>query len=420
MHFTDTFQLLNTAPYSVRISHIALALLLGLLVGLERERHEKQAGIRTFAFVAMIGAIGAVLGESFALVALILIGMLVGLMNVEVLIKKGELELTTSAALIVTGLVGILCGFGLTLTPVAIGIVTAGLLAWKRELAGFTLGLTESELRAAIVLAVLAFVIYPILPNESYGPKGMVDPREAWITVVLVAAFGFVNYVLWKVYGSRGALLAGFFGGLINSTVTAAELVRRNVASKNKLSIETYSAVLLSTSAMALRNGVLLAVLEIRTLRTAALPIFVIMLMASSLAISGYRRATKHEDVKFGISAPFSLRAALQFGVVFLVLQVVGGLSQDHFGHAGFYVVSAFGGMVSSASAVASAGALAAKGTLSFHTAGLGAVIAMLASVMVQVPVVVRWSTDKQLIQRLVGAMAVIVVATTVVLVASL
>jgi uncharacterized membrane protein (DUF4010 family) len=79
-----------------------------------------------------------------------------------------------------------------------VGIVTAALLAWKEPLAGFSHALTESELRSAILLAILAFVVYPVLPPGTLDPWGLIDPREAWITVILIAALGFANYVLLK------------------------------------------------------------------------------------------------------------------------------------------------------------------------------------------------------------------------------
>ena len=87
--------------------------------------------------------------------------------------------------------------------------------------------LTESELRSAILLAMLAFVAYPVLPPGSIDPWGLVEPRAAWITVLLIAGLGFTNYILLKLYGERGIEFTGFLGGLVNSTVTVTELTQR-------------------------------------------------------------------------------------------------------------------------------------------------------------------------------------------------
>lgn len=223
-------------PYLPTLARIGLAIAIGLFIGIERERRQKEAGLRTFAFTAMLGAVGGMLGESFALLALALVGVLVIFLNVET-IRTGEgAEITTSAALFVTGFAGLLAGLGHTFTPTALGIATAALLAWKEPLAGFSHGLTESELRSAILLAILAFVAYPVLPTGSIDPWGLIEPRPAWVTVLLIAALGFANYVLLKLYGARGIELTGFLGGLVNSTVTVTELTQRARAAGGRLS----------------------------------------------------------------------------------------------------------------------------------------------------------------------------------------
>ena len=105
-------------PYLPTLARIGLAIAIGLFIGIERERRQKEAGLRTFAFTAMLGAVGGMLGESFALLALALVGVLVIFLNVET-IRTGEgAEITTSAALFVTGFAGLLAGLGHTLTRV--------------------------------------------------------------------------------------------------------------------------------------------------------------------------------------------------------------------------------------------------------------------------------------------------------------
>src|SRR5262249_9484324 len=150
-------------PYVPTVARLALATAIGLLVGIERERRDKEAGVRTFAFAAILGAVGGLLGESFAPLALALVGVLVVLLNVEAIRAHQAAEITTSAALLVIAFAGLLAGQGHTFTPTVLGVGTAALLAWKQPLAGFSHQLTESELRSAILLAILAFVIYPIL-----------------------------------------------------------------------------------------------------------------------------------------------------------------------------------------------------------------------------------------------------------------
>ena len=214
-------------PYLPTLVRLVLALALGLFVGLERERRGKEAGVRTFAFASLLGCLGGLLGEVFAVVSLASLALLIVILNWQSMRSEHGIEMTTSAALLVTGFVGVLCGKGHTFTPVAVGIVTAALLAWKQPLAGFSTGLTETELRSAILLGILSFVIYPVLPARPVDPWGLIEPRTAWMTVIIIAAIGFGNYLLLKLFGRRGVEVTGFLGGLVNSTVAVTELSAR-------------------------------------------------------------------------------------------------------------------------------------------------------------------------------------------------
>jgi uncharacterized membrane protein (DUF4010 family) len=411
---------LSMWPYMPTLARLALALAIGLFIGIERERRQKVAGVRTFAFAAVLGAVGGLLGEHFGLLAIGLLGVLVVLLNLDTLWSGEGAEITTSAALLVTGFAGLLAGQGHTFTPTLVGIVTAALLAWKEPLAGFSHALTESELRSAILLAILAFVVYPVLPPGTLDPWGLIDPREAWITVILIAALGFANYVLLKLYGTRGIELTGFLGGLVNSTVTVTELASRAHASRGGLAEPAFRGVLLATAAMLVRNAIILGILAPAALLDAGLPLL-LMCAAATLPVilRGWRLARRPGELSdeppiASMQSPFSLTAALKFGLIFLGLEVAGTFGQHLLGQVGFYAVSVIGGVVSSASAVASAGTLAARGAVEPAVAGAGAVLASVASAVVHVPVVARATHDRGLTRRVAVVIGAVVAAAAV------
>ena len=248
-------------PYSQSLMRLALGLALGLLIGLERERRGKEAGLRTFGFIGLLGAMGGALGGGYGLAALAATGLLVLILNVSSLRAEQGTELTTSAAMMVTAMAGILCGQGHTLPPAAVMVIAAALLAWKERLADFSMGVSESEIRSALLLAILAIVIYPALPSGPVGPWNLIEPRLAWVTVILIAGIGFFNYVLWKIYGTRGAELSSFFGGLINSNFTVIGLAQRVREVGEPFVGVAYRGVLLATAAMLARNATLLLLL---------------------------------------------------------------------------------------------------------------------------------------------------------------
>jgi uncharacterized membrane protein (DUF4010 family) len=63
-----------------------------------------------------------------------------------------------------------------------------------------------------------------VLPDQAIDPWQLIKPREAWLTVVVIAVLGFVNYVLLKLYGSRALDYSAVLGGMVDSTATIAEL----------------------------------------------------------------------------------------------------------------------------------------------------------------------------------------------------
>ena len=282
-------QSLSHWPYIPMLTRVALAVALGLFVGMERERRGKEAGMRTFAFASLLGCLCGLLGDAYAIVGLALLGVLITFLNWQRLSTNQTAELTTSAALLVTGVMGVLCGKGHNFTPVLVGLLAAALLAWKERMTDFSVGLTEAELRSAILLGILAFVVYPVLPENAVDPWGLIEPRSAWVTVLLIAAVGFVNYILLKRYGARGAAVSGFLGGLVNSTVVVTELsgrahdVPNDVAAASPLLAATYQGTVLATAAMLLRNGVLLVLLSPLALLNGALVPLLLMLATSAV-----------------------------------------------------------------------------------------------------------------------------------------
>jgi uncharacterized membrane protein (DUF4010 family) len=397
-------------PFLPTAERLGLALALGLFVGLERERRSKEAGLRTFAFVALLGGLGGLLGESYTLLMLGLVGLLIVFLNLHALYAQRGSELTTSAALGLIAVAGVFCGQGHRLTPSALAVVTAALLAWKRPLSGFSQALTETELRSAILLAILAFVIYPALPSGKVDRWDLIDPRAALVIVILIAGVGFANYVLLKLYGARGIELTGFLGGLVNSTVTVTEMATRVRDTAGRLEDVAYRGVLLATVAMLLRNMVLLALVAPPALLVSWLP-FALMLATGGVLVlvsRGHPAAVPAEAPDLRLESPFSIRSALQLGLLFLALQVAGTLAQRKLGELGFYGVSIGGGLISSSSAVASAAALAAQGTLSAWVAGIGALLASLTSALVGWPLIARLSHSPGLKRRTAMALVLI------------
>src|SRR5581483_5459964 len=202
---------------------VAVALGIGLLVGLEREWARKDVGVRTFAITALLGMLSSLVASTFALVSLVGVILLVGYLNLRSILRDRSLEITTSVSLMVTMILDVLVGHSHLYTPVASAVVMTLLLSWKSELSEFAENLSPQEIRSAVLMGLLGFVIYPILPDRFVDKWQLIHPRQIWVTVIVLAGIGFVNYVLLKIYRTRGMYYTAVLGGLVNSTATVAQ-----------------------------------------------------------------------------------------------------------------------------------------------------------------------------------------------------
>lgn len=372
---------------------LLVSLGIGLLVGFEREWSNKDVGVRTFALVSLLGMASELVGFHLPPVGLVAVVVLVAMMNARSIVVDRSLEITTSAAMLVTYVLGALVGLGHLFTPVASAILMTMLLAWKTEFQRLAGGLRPEEIRSAVLLCLIGFVIYPILPNRFIDRWQLINPREAWVTVIVVAALGFFNYILLRLYGRRGLYWSAGLGGLVNSTAAIAELATSLADSGLIAMIVVVN--LLTVLAMFLRNLALLAIFEWRALITAVLPIAVMAVIAG--AVLWWSHRGDGQDVgQVKLSSPLSIRRVLEFGALFLIVEVLGVLASRHFGKFGFLAVSALGGLFSSASSTVAAANLAARGSISPEVAGTGAVLASMASAIVNVPLVARQAKNSQ------------------------
>ena len=210
-----------------------IALGLGLLVGLQREwRGSEVAGIRTFALITLLGTVlGSMSGDHFVFLAaagFLGIALLLVVANVAKLAKeRAPSGLTTEIAALLMYSVGV----ALTTDWMGPAIVTAGvtavLLHWKQPMHQFVQQIGEQDFRGLIQMVLIALVILPLLPNETFDPYHVLNPFKIWTMVVLIVGISMAAYVVYKLVGpGAGAILGGVLGGLISSTATTVSYAR--------------------------------------------------------------------------------------------------------------------------------------------------------------------------------------------------
>ncbi|KAB1198855.1 MULTISPECIES: MgtC/SapB family protein [Haloferax] len=394
------------------IARLFIAAALGMFLGLERERSGKSAGMRTFTLTSLVGGIAVAIGSEVLLAvggALVVVQAV--LLGGRGIVKRSttrdepdadtseldlfeatdpensdstisaSLSLTTSTSLLVAYAVGAAVVGGYVLEGVIVALTSSLLLALRRELHGFAHRLTSDEVRSAIELAIIAFVVYPLLPDEPLGPWDAVNPRTVWLLVVAVSAIGFVNYIIIRRYGERGIAITGFFGGLVSSTAVIGEIASR--AEQNpSIRALAVGAILMADSAMAVRNLVLVVVFVPEIAVQVGIPLGLIAVVGVSYALHSGEWGV---DLNVSFESPFNLKGALRFGLFFLVVLLVSAGAQQYFGATGFVVTSFLGGLVSSGSVVTTVVTLYSSGSIGSTTAIAGVLAGTAASIFVKI-----------------------------------
>ena|SRR5437016_2640351 len=189
------------------------ALLIGLLIGFEREYAKGEpgeglfAGSRTFALFALSGCIAALaadtLHEPLVFAGIVMLLGLWFIVTYYVSAIKGHVGLTTETSAFITILIVALCYWGFLPLATALGVVTTVLLSLKLEMHRLAERLTKEDVYATLKFAILAAIILPVLPNQSFGPPpfDVLNPFKIGLMVVFISGISFLGYVLVKVVG---------------------------------------------------------------------------------------------------------------------------------------------------------------------------------------------------------------------------
>jgi hypothetical protein len=207
--------------------NFATAILIGALLGIERERHKREhddlsiGGLRTFILFALIGALGGwltlVLSAPWILAAALLATqapVLAGYV-LSARARPDALGMTTELAAVAAFLLGALATLGQRELAVGLGVTVAALLAYKQPLHGIVLRLDREDVYAGLRLLIATFIVLPLLPDRTIDPWGALNPRTLWMLVLLISSLSLVGYVATRLLGAdRGIPLTGLTGGL--------------------------------------------------------------------------------------------------------------------------------------------------------------------------------------------------------------
>jgi len=372
----------------------AIALVIGLLIGTERElAPTAKAGVRTFALVTLFGTLAGLLAESSQSGWIVAVGaVLVGAMMIAAYQKDGspgESGSTTVIAVLVSYCLGAMVWYGYGQIAAMLAIVTTILLYFKAELHGVTHGLTRTDLVSIFQFAVLSVIILPILPDANYGPFGTLNPHQTWLMVVLVSGVSLAGYLAMRIVGERyGAPLLGLLGGLVSSTATTV-VYSRNGRAHPEITKVAVIVILLANLVVLVRLMLVTAVVAIDVLPRLATVLGTGLAFGLVGTFSFWRRREATTGTPMPeITNPTELRTALSFGALYAIVLLLAAWLSDIAGAGGLYMVALVSGLTDVDAITLSSLRLHELGSLSKPEAVTAIGIALLSNIAFKLGIV--------------------------------
>ncbi len=386
--------------------NFAIALFIGALVGIEREKRKASAdpigigGIRTFILFAETGAVSAwlsvQLGSPWIFVAGVgaIAGVVVAGYLAHARVVPDSLGITTEAAAIAVCLLGGATMFGYPEVAVGLAIATSSVLAFKQPIHGVVEKIGTDDLYAGLKLLIATFIALPLLPDRPLDPWGALNPHRLWLLVILISSLSLVGYIAVRWLGQgRGTALTAVAGGLVSSTAVTLSFARQSAeGSRAPGGALLVGGILLAWVVMFGRVVIEVAVVNRALLPPLLIPITSMGVAAAIGAVWLLRRGGSAKQPAGGdvpLRNPFSLTAAIRFALLFAAVLLVVALVQHYLPGRGLYAVAALAGLSDVDAITLSRASCAGDGTCTPQVAVASIVIAALTNTLVKAGMVV-------------------------------
>jgi len=337
------------------VEQIGITLIVGLMIGLQREMyyHRKGrtgfAGARTFALIALFGYLSAWMENFipfFLHVSLLLFGLLVLIAYVYKTVKTDFHGSTTEIASFVTYVLGMMMYLSLEHYAVLIAVVMLFLLEIKSTLAKIEKDITEPDITSATLFFIMTFAVLPLLPDEMIGPLEVFNPYKTWLMVVLIAGISFIGYIAIKILGNKkGVYLTGIFGGLVSSTAVSITLSKLYALQQEHLK-NFAGGIAIASTIMYVRVLMEVAIFNPSLAKSLALPYSLATIIGFAFVAYLYKNETAHEvEYVAENNNPLELSEALKLGLLFGIIFGSIGIFQSKFGDSGVYIISFLSGL---------------------------------------------------------------------------
>jgi len=378
------FSIENTHPFH----QLLISVMLGLIVGLQREWRQSQiAGIRSFALITLLGTVCALLSDFFGLPVI-----LAGFVGIFILIistflrphLQSELNANsgpvTELSMLLMFSVGVLVKTGPIWLAASITGILAFILQAKIELHGLAKKFNEIEINSIMQFVLISLVIFPLIPDRTFGPLNVINPHETWLMILIIVGISLTGYIVYKFWGEKaGLILSGILGGVISSTATTVSYAKNEKTDKHPSSFNAL-VILIAWTTVYVRLAIEVALIAPGFLT----PIFVLGFL---FFISGFstfliwRKNTSANNGMLDQKNPSEIKTALIFGLIYSGVLLAVAFSKEYLGESGLYIVAFISGITDMDAITLSTSKLAQSGRLEMIEATRIIIVACISNV---------------------------------------
>lgn len=391
--------MLEIADTSNLLVEGAYALGIGLMVGIERQHHidqvhldegeerDRPLGVRTFALLAVLGWLSALLGDHWSWLPAVALVAVTGLVIGQYVTRSAtSAGLTTEIAAIIVFCLGMLVRIDRSITVTAALAVTA-LLVSKSWLHAWVDKLRRVDLTSTLQLLIAWAVLLPLLPKEPVDPWDALPLHKIGWLVILLAGIDYVGYVSRRLFGARrGAGITGLLGGLTSSTAVTVSMAR--TGRDEAMRIPAQLSVFLANFVLFPRVIVVAAVISPAVATQLLIPMGAMALSMLAGAWWKWRAsgeaAGDSEADEAELKNPLALWPAVRWAVILSAVFVLSKLAHDYLGQAGLYVAAGAAGLADVDAITLAVAGQVSEGALLAHVAGLAVAIAVISNTIVK------------------------------------
>jgi len=362
------------------VVNMLIALLGGVLVGLERERAQIAGqedrkrgsipGMRSFGILSIYGAVVAYASSILAPrveggwlilpVSLAVLSLYIGIHAYARIVKQRVLGITTYIVLLVTFFIGFLAGLGLLIEAVSLSVLVTLVLSLKHPAEKLAAALSYSELLAMLEVGAVALILGPVI--KAYAESAGFDlAYKVYVFFTVVLLISFVSYAAARIWGARGVVYAAGLGSLVNSEATISSLtsIVSELSDPKARRAILERAVPLVIAVLQAKSAVLVVVAFYifagRVPPQAVIASAALTLTAITIAAIATREAARLQAPSITVKSPLSWSSAAKSALAYTILTAAFSLlAKSGGGGLATILLAALGGLVNATATILS------------------------------------------------------------------